>query len=426
MYIGDYIYDEFIRTTNKPTVSNVTIRYILSINKALLFYFYYKGIFSSSKYEYVFTSHYCYIRYGMIARIASKYGIKPIYYESFCDNGGFKLVKLYLKDDLNKVVNRINTTFVNSYSKDLMILKKSKKYFNGVMKGDVELLSDFHNFNNSRVSSNSTKRSDITKLRGDSKIIVISAHCLVDNITGINGRQTVYRDFYTWLIETLKQCDKNTNITTFLKIHPMEKEYTYKPKVIDVFKSVPLKNVFLWPDDLDLKENNDLIDVVLTVAGSVAIEFPCFGVPVIAASINTIPTSSYYEGIVEVRDKGEYIDIIKKIHTIEKIDQNNKDISMLNYYFFYGSMWYFIDKKYYPTADDTIQSEYLKDRSFNYTNPTPVRRDSFSVIKNKLKLFDAEYGKKYESDLDEFFSNKDIRKLSEVRFFREQSFELKE
>lgn len=206
----------------------------------------------------------------------------------------------------------------------------------------------------------------------------------------------------------------------------MEKEYTYKPKVIDVFKSVPLKNVFLWPDDLDLKENNDLIDVVLTVAGSVAIEFPCFGVPVIAASINTIPTSSYYEGIVEVRDKGEYIDIIKKIHTIEKIDQNNKDISMLNYYFFYGSMWYFIDKKYYPTADDTIQSEYLKDRSFNYTNPTPVRRDSFSVIKNKLKLFDAEYGKKYESDLDEFFSNKDIRKLSEVRFFREQSFELKE
>ena len=84
-------------------------------------------------------------------------------------------------------------------------------------------------------------------------------------------------------------------------------------------------------------------------------------------------------------------------------------------------MWYFIDNKYYPVSDETIKAEYLIDRKFNYTNPTPVKDDVFDIIKRKIELFDKEYQDQYLSDLKEFFINNKIRKLSEVKLIRDEN-----
>jgi hypothetical protein len=63
----------------------------------------------------------------------------------------------------------------------------------------------------------------------------------------------------------------------------------------------------------------DFADTILTVCGSVGLEAPCFGVPVVTAA-----RGSYYEANTTINSENfsEYKDILAKIHLIDEMSQD--------------------------------------------------------------------------------------------------------
>ena len=303
VYIGDYIYDEYNRIQNKPIISGVDFKYIMAINKAIIFYLYYNDIFKSSSYEYAFTSHCWYIRFGLLGRVASKNNIKPLVYNSAANaNCGIGLTKLYPENNLSRYSGWVDKNFLDNYIHNRYILDISSNYFDNIMSGVIDSV-DKRNFENSKVNSSIVSINNIISLKDSGKkVVVIAAHSLVDNVTDMNGKNQLYRDYYIWLYETLKMCNNNKNIITFLKLHPSEKDFNYYPKGQDIYNSMTLDNVKIWPNDVDMKEHHELVDLIITVNGSATIEFPCFGIPVIAASHSSASTGL-----------GTIIEVCKKI-----------------------------------------------------------------------------------------------------------------
>lgn len=413
VYIGDVIYDEYLRLHNKPTVSKITLRYIFVINKALLFYFYYDHFFKNNTYNYVFNSHAWYVRFGILGRVATKYKISVINYKSGAEsNTGFSLSKM--STGVNpKHSFWVDTELSNFYKDDKHVLGEASDYFTKIIKNPEQ-----HKDYNFHIAKTTTDEKNLLGIKslitGHKKVIVISAHVFLDNVTGLNGHDQIYRDYYTWFKETLKLCEKNDKIISFVKVHPMEGHYNYFPKILDLYEELNLKNVHIWPNNVDLKDNNNLIDVVLTVNGSVSVELPCFGIPVVCASRSSAVTG--YDTIIEPKDKSEYEDLISNIHNIKKLEKNKVILAKLLFFIYNKNMWYTLDSRHYPAAVDTIKDKFLPHGY--HILPTPVREDFIEVIIKKLELFDNEFGEQYTNDLQCFFKDGDVRTLSQVALLR--------
>ncbi|MBT5491666.1 hypothetical protein HOK00_05125 [bacterium] len=412
VYIGDYIYDEFLRLNNQSSINKINFKYIVAINKALVFYFYYTDIFKNNQYKYVFTSHAWYIRFGLLARVARKNNIKVLNYISGADSGtGIILSKLYPKENFHRYASWVDKKTVERYKDDKIVMKKASRYFSDIV-NNLSQHSDSMNYLSSKIFSNDgslLKLKEIIKNK-NKKVVVIVAHVLIDNVTGLNGRDQIYRDYFIWLRETLKLCEKNRNIITLLKLHPMEDGYNYSPKTLEIYKKMHLKNVLLWPNDVDFRGSHDLVDLVITVNGSVSVEFPCFGVPVICASSSSAVTG--LQTIIEPKNEKEYRRVIAHAHKIIKLDLDIINQAKLLYFLYYKNLWYDLDNNFYPTALDTIKEEFLP---FDFhISPTPVLENYINIIIDKLNVFNEEYEKKYLSDITCFFNNNNTRNLSDL------------
>ena len=115
----------------------------------------------------------------------------------------------------------------------------------------------------------------------------------------------------------------NNNINIFVKPHPHEHKYHYKEKANSVVKNALINNpsIKIFIIDKDIKQEclYDFADVILTVCGTVGLEAPCFGVPVVTAA-----RGSYYEANTTINSENfsEYKSILANIHLIDKMSRD--------------------------------------------------------------------------------------------------------
>ena len=307
--IGDLLYDEFLSDNQCATIDIDDIKCYLQIEKFILLVNQFNGIFLKLDIEAVLVSH-CVYKWAVPARIAvannvSAYQVtgesiyritksKPFAYTDFFD---YPQIFSSIPGDRREVGLRIAKTnldrrFAGEVGVDMPYSTKSAF----TVKGGGEL--------------------DKNVLKVNSKIkILVAVHDFYDSPHpfGFN----FYPDIYLWL-ESLALLSNKVNFDWYIKTHPDIQGIG--KKILEDFCNLHPQFNLLPADTSHLNIIKDGINFVLTIWGTVAVEYSYFNIPVINASKNN-PHASYKFSITP-NSREEYESIIlsldKLVHPIDK------------------------------------------------------------------------------------------------------------
>lgn len=157
------------------------------------------------------------------------------------------------------------------------------------------------------------------------KVAVIFSHILYD-ATFFYG-DSLFADFAKWLIEAVRSAIANPNLNWLIKVHPVN---VWRSKIDGValeqletrllreeFGELPA-HVKIIPADTDINTFSlfHSIDFGLTVRGTIGMELPCFGIPVVTAG------SGRYSGngfTIDPRSPDDFRHTLSNLETVRPL-----------------------------------------------------------------------------------------------------------
>ena len=332
IWIGDLIYDTFLRRYNVPTI-DITSRLFKSfLLESLQTFTFWTDYFNCHNVSAINVSH-CVYNLAIPLRIALHLGIdafqatlahiyrlsidRPFAYSDFTD---FPAIFSKLPQDVREA--------------GLVQAKKQiNKRFSGEIGVDMEYStkSAFGSFRHTGLLPKSPR-----------KKILVASHCFFDSPHSYG--KNLFPDFYEWL-EFLGQLSVRKNYDFFIKIHP-----DYLPgtkEVIDSFVD-RYPNFTLLPSDAShMQIISEGIDVALTCYGTIGFEYAALGVPVVNASINNPHIA--YDFNIHARDVEHYTSIL------DNLDDLRLEIKLADVLeFYYMSRLHPSPNIFFEDLDETV------------------------------------------------------------------------
>ncbi len=313
VWIGDLIYDSYLRENSVPTIDICEDAFVRSLRKSLEIYVFWRDYMNMHPVKAINVSH-CVYNLAIPLRVAISRGIPAyqinashVYHLSehnlYAYNDFFKFRELFhrLPTDvqlagLEHAKQRIELRFGGKVGVDMGYSTKSAY---GEHKGE-------------RLLEESVR----TK-------ILIATHCFFDSPHSY-GRN-LFPDFYTWL-DFLGGMTLDTDYDWYIKTHP---DYLAGTKeIIDSFIKKYPKFHLLPADSSHHQIIDEGINVALTTYGTIGFEYAALDIPVINASVNN-PHIAYNFNI-HPKSVEEYREILKNLDQIDlKIDKKE----VYEYYF---------------------------------------------------------------------------------------------
>jgi hypothetical protein len=163
----------------------------------------------------------------------------------------------------------------------------------------------------------------------EKKTAFVFSHILYD-ATFWYGKN-LFADYGEWLVATVEAACKNTDVNWVVKLHPENvmrwEEATGSYSLEDVedyrllrdrFQNLP-PHIHLMPpeDDTNTVSLFDFADYALTVRGTVGLEFPCFGVPVLTGGTGGYSGRGFS---IDSDTPEEYLARLARIQEIPRMD----------------------------------------------------------------------------------------------------------
>lgn len=165
-------------------------------------------------------------------------------------------------------------------------------------------------------------------VRKDRKVAVIFAHILYD-ATFFYG-DSLYQDYEQWLVETVRAAIGNPHLDWIIKVHPVN---VWRSRMDGVpmeqieariikreFGKLP-PHISLMSADTDINTYAlyQILDYGLTVRGTVGMELPCLGVPVVTAGTGRYSGHGF---TIDPVSREDYLKIIATLHEVPRLDEN--------------------------------------------------------------------------------------------------------
>jgi hypothetical protein len=170
------------------------------------------------------------------------------------------------------------------------------------------------------------------------KTAVIFSHILYD-ATFFYG-ESLFEDYEQWLVETVRAAIANPNLNWVVKVHPvnvwrsrmdgaelvqLEAQALHKH-----FGALP-HHVKVMAADTDINTFSlfDAVDYGLTVRGTIGMELPCFGIPVVTAG------SGRYSGrgfTVDPPTREKYAALLSRLHDLPRLGEDAVRRARLHYH----------------------------------------------------------------------------------------------
>lgn len=330
VYIGDLIYDSFLRKKELPTVDldnrNVFNEFLL---EEIYHYLYWDDFFKNNKVSSIIITHCVYSKYAIPLRIALKFGAKayqinPMGIYKISKDEMFAYNQAHYFDELKKKI----------LPEKLEEGKKvAKERIERRMAGEVGVdmaystKSAYHkNTNENRILHDDNK----------SKIL-IAAHCFFDSPHSFGNN--LFTDFYEWL-NFLGKISLKTDYHWYIKTHPdfIPANVTYIKKIISQYPKIN----FIPSSTSHHQLISEGIDIALTVFGTIGFEYASLGKIVINAS--KVGPHSRYNFNFNPESIEEYEELLLKIPTLKKEIDKDK---VYEYYFLRRVLgcenWFFKD-----------------------------------------------------------------------------------
>lgn len=279
---GEEVYDAIIRKNEKLyTVGRIELRHVSNIIRCLFHIYSAEQIFKYNDYDmFVYTD--CDYELNGYPKMAMKYGMRMWqvvgsgitehrerkYYKVI--NGGF-----ITQDEYNKAKVELS-------SKDIDMFLKA--HFSGADVTYIDRMAYCEKKEYDKVGLYNTLNVKYT----DRKNVLVAAHAFSD--TPHYGINMLYRDYFTWLIETVKILSENKEVNVFVKEHPSASLYGEEGSVTYYISTYHYNNVYVLPADFNTISAFSIMDAVVTCQGTIGLEATIWGLPVFTAS------QGYYSG----------------------------------------------------------------------------------------------------------------------------------
>jgi hypothetical protein len=383
--IGDLIYDTYLRETNHPTINLDDDRYKELINKAMELVDFWIEYLQEEKVVAICVSHTVYLhaipaRVGvLLEREVFQVNLNAIYRVTRDFPFAYTDFRKY-KEQFKQISQEAQTAGLVSSKVRL------EKRFNGEIGVDMSYSSK------SAFTINNFKKD--TGIKGNEKIkILVAVHDFFDSPHSFGDN--FYPDFYLW-IQRLSELALRTDYDWYIKTHP---DVT-GAGIMAIEDIVSSSNCFkvIAADTSHHDLIRDGINFVLTVYGTVGMEYPALGVPAINASLNN-PHAAYGFSITP-KSRREYEAVILNLGHWMNYSINLDEI--YEYYFIHHVYnlkdWIFVDheemlmevggykasnnSKIYKYFLDSENKRTLNDYrtaidAFLNSNDTRIRREHF-------------------------------------------------
>lgn len=377
--IGDLIYDAYLRKYNLPTININEKKFHKFLEDIISLFFYWENYFKINNIKATIISHTTY-EFGIILRISVKLNI-PTYSAA----PGF--IYSHDKDNLTtfEMRNYSKEFKLFSYEEQKIKYKTSSKILNQKFSGEktienkVSLLPPNKLFGEFKNIKRVVENNDKTKC-------LIAAHHFSDapNAWG----RLLFSDFYDW-IDYLGKLSEKVNYDWYIKFHPMDqKENLNTAKYfLKKYKKFRLVDPMVSHEQL-ISEG---INLVLTVYGTIGMEYAYYKIPVINASINNPHIS--YDFNYHPKTIHEYEQAIINYKNL-KINYSKQDISEYFYMRYLNAFYMYPDE---------------------LTNNEIILTQSPKAYLRWLKLFTPEVHKKLTIKIEKFINSKKFKFIDEEK-----------
>ncbi|MAD95361.1 MAG: hypothetical protein CML33_07690 [Rhodobacteraceae bacterium] len=312
--IGDLIYDEVLRVTKLPTINAVDWNVYKVMARSWFYYYQYHLLFISRDYSCLIATHTAYPEYGLLCRVALQRGVPVI------ETSDIQM-SLYTSIDENNLptyhqgINaRIRADLLsnrkNSEEREALALKGlSQRLDSGVAQIDAQRAYS------GRVYDLDELRAAL-KIPVDQRIGFVFSHIFCDAPHLCS--YMLYADYYQWLKSTLECCARSDDMAWIVKSHPSAAAYGEEGLVEAIVDAHGAANIYLSPDDLNTISIKECADVLITVLGTVGLEYACLGIPTILAGV---PFYAGFGFTYEPQTVQEYAKTVQKAASIERLSK---------------------------------------------------------------------------------------------------------
>ncbi len=271
IWVGDLIYDTYLRFFHKPTLEKIDKNVIHIIEVALNVFYNFKLFIKSNNIKVLVNTYSSYIHHGIPARICLNNNIKVYTVGSYS----------YVLQELSKnyPYHQINHTLFSpdkKLSEEQLNLSKEKLTFR--FTGTNDAATSY--MRQSAFSKTPISEQLRNKFAEGKRNLVIYPHEFYDS-PHIN-RMLQFPDLYQYLKQTLKALTDLKDTNVFIKIHPNGMPGT-KEKTIELVNSFGAAHFHVLDESVS---NHHIIelkpDLIATARGTVCVEMAYFEIPTVA------------------------------------------------------------------------------------------------------------------------------------------------
>lgn len=316
---GDLVYDTILKNVpNMYTISKISVREFLYIYEALHFISLYSNVLNNNRIRFYVTTHSQYLSFGILLRLCLSKNIQVLettdiqfwHHQKKADSGSISYPKYhdYLREQIELKLEHDDLSAVEMGS----ILRD--RFAGNFEQSDARMA-----YKNKRVYRSSELR-EALNIENDYPFVFIFAHIFSDAPQGC-GNGMLFRDYYTWLKETILAACEIKDVNWVIKPHPANTIYNEAGLVDEIVAKSSGSNVFICPTDLSPASVIDVASAIITAQGTVGIEYTCMGIPVLLAGR---PFYSGFGFTIEPDSIEEYKAAMSKITTYTKLTESQQ------------------------------------------------------------------------------------------------------
>lgn len=170
------------------------------------------------------------------------------------------------------------------------------------------------------------------------KTAVIFCHILYD-ATFFYG-ESLYEDYEQWMVETVRAAIANPSLNWIVKVHPANiwRSRMDGAHAVQLEAEVLRKHFGKLPDHVKIMPAEtgvntfslfDVIDYGLTVRGTIGMELPCFGIPVVTAGTGRYSGRGFTS---DPYSRTDYAALLARLHDVPRLNEQEIRRARLHYY----------------------------------------------------------------------------------------------
>lgn len=291
IHIGDLVYDEILHSrADTHTINSWRRRDTKFLLRAIFAACRYGRIFRKYPVAWLVTSHIALLEYGILTRVALHHGARVVETTDistvmFKPQAG-PMPRFW--PNYTEGVRAFLARRIPELEQDPAAEERALKLLDERLSGRLKQLDVQMASQNKRLYS----RHDLCAAFGwkqDRPIVFVFAHVLND-IPHMSSSM-LFRDYFAWIEQTIRFVGDLPCTSWIIKAHPASQVYREAGVIDDLVRSLGREHVKLCPEDFHNGAVPEIAAGIVTVHGTVGIEYSCLGIPVVIAG------KAFYSGM---------------------------------------------------------------------------------------------------------------------------------